>query len=76
MKDKMNKWVEKARTAIRWVAVNSRGEVYGFSDKPEIKNGIEWTWNPCSTKSIFLGIMEGKKPIKNWDKSLRKVSYE
>lgn len=70
MNDKMDKWVEKARTAIKWVAVDRDGRIFGYTEKPccGLLSWIEPT-------SIFLGETRDKELIKNWDKSLRKVKY-
>lgn len=70
MKDKMEKWAEKARTAIKWVAMDSYGRIFGYTYKPCCG---ELCW--IETTSIFLGETHDKELIKNWDKSLRRVKY-
>ena len=71
MKDKMDKWVEKARTAIKWVAVDKVGDVYAYLNKPTCDGEYVWV----GKHSICLGETHDKELIKNWDKSLRKVKY-
>ena len=71
MKDKMDKWVEKARTAIKWVAVDGTGDVYAYLNKPTC--GGEYVW--VGKRPIYIGETHDKELIKNWDKSLRKVEY-
>lgn len=71
MKDKMEEWVEKARTAIKWVAVDAYGCVWGYLKKPFVNNdGYD-----SDKETVYLGNIDDKELIKNWKKSLRKVEY-
>lgn len=74
MKDKMDKWVEKARTAIKWVAVDSDGEIYGYTEQPVLV-GEAWWKKSEGCENIYLGPTRDVELIKNWDKSLRRVEY-
>lgn len=74
MKDKMKKWADKARTAIKWVAVDANGNVYGYDTKPNA-GGFKHLW-VGGENIIPLGTTYDKYLRKNWDKTLRKVNYE
>lgn len=72
MKDKMKKWVKKAQTAIKWVAVDGNGDVYAYLNKPTCDGWCVWVGDE---HPIYIGKTHNKELIKNWDKSLRKVEY-
>ena len=77
MKDKMKKWVEKARTAIKWIAVDVNGMVYGYTKKPTFnKKDGNWYMHYKSRHHdmICLGKLNNTKM--DYTKSLRKVNYE
>ena len=71
LEQEMDKWQAKAKTAIKYIAVDRSGMVYCFSSKPY---NVSNYW--IGGANICMGFTENKELIKNWDKSLRKVRYE
>lgn len=71
---KLAKLEAKAKTFIKWIAVDSDGRVCGFVNKPRISD-IKARWNAFG-QIAFLGETDDEDLRKNWDKTLRKVNYE
>ena len=63
----MDKWIKKAKTEIKWVAVDFIGDVYGYTVKP-FKQTCAWT---SLGYDIYLGKIKDYKG--DWKKSLTKV---
>lgn len=74
MKAKMDKWVEKARTAIKWVAVDEDGKIYGYTEQPILDGTAVWKMSE-GCENISIGITRDKELIKNWEETLRKVEH-
>ena len=74
-KDKMDEWIDTAKTAtIKWVAVDSSGAVYGYAKRP-FADTFLGRWDTTSY-FLHLGGTQNKELIEDWEKSLRKVNYE
>ena len=71
---KLSKWDAKAKTCIKWIAVDASGAIWGYATKPKVERFADW-WG-SDTYGIGLGITEDKDLCKNWNKALRKVHYE
>lgn len=71
---KLAKLEEKAKTFIKWIAVDSDGRVCGFVNKPRISN-IKARWNGFGQIAV-LDETDDEDLCKNWDKTLREVNYE
>ena len=71
---KLAKWEAKAKTCIKWIAVDADGEVFGYVYKPKISNYKDM-WNAFG-EGEHLGRTDDEDLRKNWDKTLRKVNYE
>lgn len=71
---KLAKWEAKAKTYIKWIAVDASGAIWGYNTKPKVERFTDW-WG-CDGYGIRLGKTEDKDLRKNWNKTLRKVNYE
>ena len=71
---KLAKWEAKAKTCIKWIAVDADGRVCGFVNKPRISN-INARWNGFGQVAV-LDETDDEDLCKNWDKTLREVNYE
>ena len=74
MKDKMEKWIDTAKTTIKWVAVDSDGQVYGYRKKP-YQLPLCWK-SDDGNDEIKLGVSRDRELVTKWDESLRKVEYK
>ena len=72
MKDKMDKWVDKAKTAIKWVAVDKDGNICGYCNEP---TSLEGWWCIDDAWTIEIGTTDDEELRKNWKETLRKVEY-
>lgn len=72
--NKLDKWEEEAKTAIKWISVDPDGAVWGYSTKPKI--GRFANWYDSDTGGVYLGTTKNKHLRRNWEKTLRKVNYE
>lgn len=71
---KLVKWEAKAKTAIKYIAVDANGDVWGYNTKPKVDSFVNW-WS-YGREHFYLGATEDKDLRKNWNKTLRKVNYE
>lgn len=71
---KLAKWEAKAKTAIKYIAVDASGSVWGYDAKPKVERFAYWYGR--DGYAIRLGTTEDEDLRKNWDKTLRKVIYE
>lgn len=71
---KLAKWEAKAKTAIKYIAVDASGSVWGYDKKPKAERFVVW-WGGDGY-GVRLGITKDEDLRKNWDKTLREVNYE
>lgn len=74
-KDKMQRWVKKAQTAIKWVAVDQSGAVFGYNKKPTAL-GDSWWCTSYKDDEVYLGDVKSYELRKNWEETLTEVKYE
>ena len=72
---KLAKWEAKAKTAIKYIAVDASGSVWGYDVKPKVERFTDW-WGCDGRGGVILGKTEDKDLRKNWRKTLREVNYE
>ena len=72
---KLAVWEAKAKIAIKYIAVDASGNVWGYDKKPKLCKEIG-AWLANGAEAIYLGETNNKDLYKNWDKTLRKVNYE
>lgn len=71
---KLAVWEAKAKTCIKWIAVDASGAIWGYNVKPKVEKYTDW-WGG-DRYGIILGITDDEDLRKNWNKTLRKVNYE